>query len=233
MKTPLQIVHLEHDPNDARRVQAGLEAEGIACTVERVESRADFVAALERRNVDLILSDFSLAAFDGLSALEIARTNHPNIPFIIVSGTTGEESAIESLKHGATDYVPKQHLQRIVPAVTRAIQEVEARTERRRLEEQFIEAQTMGVIGQLASGVAREHQGPPIRLVITDVVMPQLGGKVMAEWLKSHYPDLEISFTSGYTEDAIGYNGNESLGSGAAFLSKPYTTPSLLAKYVR
>jgi len=79
----------------------------------------------------------------------------------------------------------------------------------------------------------RRHKGVPIHPAITDVVMPQLGGKVMAEWLKSHYPDLEISFTSGYTEDAIGYNGNESLGSGAAFLSKPYTTPSLLAKYVR
>jgi CheY-like chemotaxis protein len=84
--------------------------------------------------------------------------------------------------------------------------------------------------GQDALRVAREHKGPPIRLVITDVIMPQMGGKVMAEWLKSSYPDLKILFTSGYTDDAIMHHGV--LEPGVAFLSKPYT-PATLTRKVR
>ena len=96
-----------------------------------MQSRDDFVAALERGGVDLILSDFSLPAFDGLSALEIARARCPDIPFILVSGTLGEERAIDSLKSGATDYVLKQRLARLVPAVHRAMLEVKERFERK------------------------------------------------------------------------------------------------------
>jgi CheY-like chemotaxis protein len=84
--------------------------------------------------------------------------------------------------------------------------------------------------GQEALRVAREHQGPPIRLVITDVIMPEMGGKVMAEWLKSSDPNLKILFTSGYTDDVIAQYGL--LDPGVAFLSKPYT-PATLARKVR
>jgi two-component system, cell cycle sensor histidine kinase and response regulator CckA len=84
--------------------------------------------------------------------------------------------------------------------------------------------------GQDALRVAREHKGSPIRLVITDVIMPLMGGKVMAEWLKTTYPDLKILFTSGYTDDAIAQHGV--LEQGVAFLPKPYT-PATLARKVR
>jgi len=124
MKTPLHILHLESDPNDAALVQSTLEAEGIACATTRVQNRDDFVAALERGNVDLILSDFSLPAFDGLSAVEIVRAKWPDLPVILVSGTLGEERAIDSLKSGATDYVLKERLARLAPAVRRAMHEV-------------------------------------------------------------------------------------------------------------
>ena len=84
--------------------------------------------------------------------------------------------------------------------------------------------------GQDALRVAREHKGSPIRLVITDVIMPVMGGKVMAEWLRTTYPDLKILFTSGYTDDTISHHGV--LEAGIAFLSKPYT-PATLARKVR
>lgn len=134
MKSPLRILHLEDNPIDAALIGATLQADGINCTTTCVDNRNDFVAALERGDTDLILSDFSLPAFDGLTAVELVCTKWPDIPFILVSGTLGEEQAIDSLKGGATDYVLKQRLARLVPAVRRAMEEVEERDERHRAE---------------------------------------------------------------------------------------------------
>jgi signal transduction histidine kinase len=135
MKLPLRILHLEDDPHDAELVRRTLEAEGITCATQRVHNRADFDAAIERGNLDLVMADFSMPGFDGLSALAIAHKKRPDVPFILVSGTVGEERAIESLKNGATDYVLKSRLTRLPPAVRRAILEVEQRVERKRAEE--------------------------------------------------------------------------------------------------
>ena len=134
MKSPLHILHLEDDPNDAALVQSTLEAGGITCATHCVQNRDAFVAALEHGGIDLILSDFSLPAFDGFSALELARARCPDVPFILVSGILGEEPAIDSLRHGATDYVLKQRLSRLVPAVHRAMQEVKERVKRKQAE---------------------------------------------------------------------------------------------------
>ena len=105
MTSPVRILHLEDERNDAELVQATLEADGLACEVARVETRAEFLTAVEQGGFDLILADYSLPAFDGLSALAIAREKRPEAPFLFVSGALGEEVAIETLKSGATDYV--------------------------------------------------------------------------------------------------------------------------------
>jgi len=84
--------------------------------------------------------------------------------------------------------------------------------------------------GQHALDLAREHNGPPIRLVVTDVIMPQMNGKVMAEWLKTTNPDMKILFTSGYTDDVIADHGG--LDPEIEFLPKPYT-PAMLTCRVR
>ncbi len=135
MTLPLRILHLEDDRHDAELAQAILEADGLECAVTRVDTRADFLAAVERGGFDLILADYSLPGYDGLSALGLVCEQRPEVPVIIVSGTVGEEVAVDSLKHGATDYVLKQRLSRLVPAVRRALRETEERAERRRAEE--------------------------------------------------------------------------------------------------
>jgi PAS domain S-box-containing protein len=135
VKSPLRILYLEDDPNDAELVQAMLEAEGIACHVTRVETQVDFLASLEQECFDLILADYTLPSFDGISALKIAVEKRPELPFIFVSGTLGEEVAIEALKIGATDYVLKTRLSRILHAVRRALREGLNRAERKSAEE--------------------------------------------------------------------------------------------------
>jgi two-component system cell cycle sensor histidine kinase/response regulator CckA len=147
---------LEDDRNDAALIRATLAADAIACAIHRVQNRADFSAALEQGGWDLILSDFSLPDFDGLTATALAHARSPDLPLILVSGTLGEERAIDALKSGATDYVLKERLARLALAVRRAMQEVEAKAEHQRMEGQFIEAQKMEVLGQLAGGVAHD-----------------------------------------------------------------------------
>ncbi|MBI5471015.1 MAG: response regulator [Ignavibacteriae bacterium] len=108
--TPLRILHLEDDPLDAELQDELLASEGFHVSSVRVDSRADFITALQQGNWSVILTDYSMPGFDGLAALRFARELAPDIPFIFVSGTLGEEVAIESLKNGATDYVLKHRL---------------------------------------------------------------------------------------------------------------------------
>lgn len=135
---PLRILHLEDDPRDAELVQVELADGGLECSVVRVQAREEFRAALSADPFDAILADFSLPSFDGLSALAIAREVCPEVPFLFVSGAIGEERAIESLKSGATDYVLKQRLDRLVPSLRRALREADERRERRRLESELV-----------------------------------------------------------------------------------------------
>jgi signal transduction histidine kinase/FixJ family two-component response regulator len=135
MRSSLQILLLEDDPGDAELVQELLEAEGFVCEITRVQTRAEFVTALEHDEIDLILADYKLPSFDGVAALKLASSARSHVPFIFVSGTIGEELAIEALKMGATDYVLKTGLSRLAPSVRRAMREAEGRAERKKAEE--------------------------------------------------------------------------------------------------
>lgn len=140
MEHPLRILNLEDDPKDTELIQARLEEEGIACELVRVETEADYASAIEQGGYDLFLVDYKLPDFDGMSALAIAKEKCPDIPFVFVSGSIGEEMAIEALKNGATDYVLKDKLSRLAPAVRRALKETKERSERKKSEEALKEA---------------------------------------------------------------------------------------------
>ena len=135
MRSPLRILLLEDNSRDAELVQELLEANHFVCEVTRVQTRAEFIAGLENAGINLILADYRLPSFDGLSALKLARDARPDLPFIFVSGTLGEEVAIEAVKFGATDYVVKSRLSRLVPSVQRALREARERAARKKAEE--------------------------------------------------------------------------------------------------
>jgi PAS domain S-box-containing protein len=138
MKSLLRVLHLEDDPDYSDLVRSLLEAEGIKTDIVLVSNRADFEAALALESFDLILADYSLTDYNGLQALQCARQQCPDIPFLLISGTIGEPAAVESLKAGATDYVLKHFPERLVPAIRRAVQEFNERQQRRRAETELV-----------------------------------------------------------------------------------------------
>lgn len=135
MPTTLRLLILEDEPNDAELELAALKEAGYDCQWERVETREDFLTHLDAADYDLILSDYKLPRFDGLAALSLIMERKINIPFILVSGTLGEDAAIEGLKAGAIDYVLKSRLSRLGPVVRRALEEHAERVQRQRAEE--------------------------------------------------------------------------------------------------
>ncbi len=131
---PVRILHLEDNELDQELVRVQLENAYIDCEIVAVSTGVDYVRHLSLGNWDMILADYSLPTYDGMQALEIATSTCPTTPFIFVTGTMGEEIAVESLKSGATDYVLKQHLKRLVGCVRRALNERAERLRRHQAE---------------------------------------------------------------------------------------------------
>jgi diguanylate cyclase (GGDEF)-like protein len=136
MSTKLQLILVEDNPPDAEIVARHLARAKLHFSIHRVETEAELLAAFSTHRPDLIISDFSLPQFDGLRALEVATAHSPHTPFIFVSGTIGEERAIEALRRGATDYVLKTNLARLGPAVERALSEAALKAKGREAEAQ-------------------------------------------------------------------------------------------------
>lgn len=135
----LRLLHLEDNPKDAEQVRSQLADEWPACAIKRVNNREDYVAALHSAEFDLILSDFSLPAFNGLEALDLARQHGSATPFVFLSGTIGEDNAVEALRRGAADYVGKDRPVRLIPAIRNALTQRWEHRLRRRAEQRLRE----------------------------------------------------------------------------------------------
>jgi signal transduction histidine kinase len=189
VKNEIQILLLEDDPRDAELVRHALRHGGSSFVVEHVDNKRAFTQQLEQRVPDLILSDFSLPTIDGYTALAIAREKCPDVPLIFVTGTLGEETAIETLKSGATDYVLKHRLSRLVPSVHRALREAKERTERRRAQAQLREShEQLRALSVYLQDVREEEQIRIAREVHDELGQALTGLKLQLTWLTSRLP---------------------------------------------
>ena len=176
MKKPLKVLVLEDSADDTQLLLLQLEQEGIEVEWQRVETEADFRAALDA-HPDLILADYSLPNYRGLTALGEIHERGLDIPFIIVSGSIGEELAVECLRLGAADYLLKDRLARLGLAVTRAVELARLRVEQRQAEERLRRMATHDSLTCLYNRIyfeeemARVERGRmfPVSVVVADV----------------------------------------------------------------
>ncbi len=202
MKTPLRILHLEDDPNDAALIRETLVSAGFAPEIMVVQTKEDYLAQLDQ-GWEIILADYKLPRFDGMRALELFKEHGLDISFIIVSGTIGEEKAVAAMKGGASDYILKNQLARLGPAIERGLRETVERRERKQSEEKLLESEKeqQHLIQNLHAGVvvhasdtsiiiANEHASKLLGLTID-----QMTGKTAIDpaWCFIHEDETLLS----------------------------------------
>jgi PAS domain S-box-containing protein len=222
MTSPLRILLLEDSARDAELTQELLEADHFVCEVTRVQTRAEFMAALEECAIDLVLADYKLPSFDGLSALKLTQSARPDLPFIFVSGF-GEEVAIEALTSGAADYVLKTRLSRLAPSVQRVLREAREQAERKKLEGALLrillledsatDAELVRELLEADSFVCEIRrvetradfvaalEDAAIDLILADYNLPSFDGLSALKFALSARPDLPFIFVSGFGEE--------------------------------
>jgi signal transduction histidine kinase len=189
VKTEIRILLLEDNATDADLIRRALVQGGFVFCWKLVNNKNDFIRELEQFSPDVILSDFSLPTLDGYLALELAREKCPDTPFIFVTGTLGEEVAIETLKKGATDYVLKHRLSRLAPSVQRALREAGERVERKRAEGELRRSHEQLRALSIHLQHVREEERIRIAREVHDELGQALTGlKLQLTWLASRWP---------------------------------------------
>jgi signal transduction histidine kinase len=160
MTQPLRVLIVEDDERDAALLVRELQRCDYEVTFERVDTAEAMSAALEKQPWDIVLSDYTMPCFSGPAALSLVKERALDLPFIIVSGTIGEETAVTSLRAGAHDFLVKGALARLAPAIERERREAGMRAERKKMREQLLISERMASVGVLAAGVAHEINNP-------------------------------------------------------------------------
>ena len=150
----LRAIIVEDSDDDTELLRRELVRGGFELVFERVQTAPDLEAAIRHCEWDIIFSDWTMPQFSAPRALEVVRQQELDIPFIIVSGTIGEDVAVEALRSGANDFFPKNRLTLLVPAVERELREAALRRERAQMQEQLVISDRMASIGILAAGIA-------------------------------------------------------------------------------
>ena len=235
----LRLLIVEDVPAEAEIAAWQLKSAGLVCTWKRVECESEFRDALLHWQPHVVLSDFTLPQFDGLTALEIATTEAPDVPFIFLSGTIGEEYAIQTLKRGAVDYVLKTNLARLAPAVHRALEDLEERRARRAAEERVMRlTRVLQMLSGINTAVVRilerdqllqeacrlAHTTGGYSFAFVALVEPGTRTARPVAWAGDNVQDLQgVAFTIGDGEDSDDSVTGRVLRTGQAMISSSLT----------
>lgn len=167
----LQILLVEDSAEDAELICDLLQQAGVSASFQRVDDEEGLVQVLTSGRCDIVLSDLSMPGFCGMRALELVRGLHPRMPFVFVSGTIGEELAVQALQQGAADYILKHSPGRLPSAVARAVREARSDAERHRVETELMRAQRLESLSLLAAGLSHDLRNilQPL-LIVPDLI---------------------------------------------------------------
>jgi DNA-binding NtrC family response regulator len=186
----LRALIVEDSEQDAALLVRELRRGGYDLSFERVETADTMHAALDKNSWDVVLSDYSMPRFSAPAALALVRGRDFDLPFIIISGTIGEETAVASLRAGAHDFLVKGSLARLLPAIEREMGEAALRREKKKMQEQLLISDRMASVGLLAAGVAHEINNPLAILVSNLELVSQQVDEISADKPRDHASDF-------------------------------------------